>query len=241
MFYSNPVALDKVKHHDLRLDSSQANLSFATQTHSVMLAGMEFQHAAKEYPIIFIQGDKEQIFAAALLGVRTNENLYIGTNGRWNANYVPAFVRRYPFILAKTDATSEQLTVCIDSDYPGFNNKTGEPLFEKNGEPTAMLTKTMRFLQECQENYQRTEFFIKRLKEMDLFVTISANIETKESGKFTLQGLLVVDEKKLLALEPAKVMELFGLGELGWIYAHLISLANINRLANLLAQPTKMK
>ncbi len=236
MFYTKPEPINKEKHRDLRLDVTKVDLSFASQTNSVMLAGMEFQHAAKEYPIVFVQGAQEQIFAAALLGVRTNENLFIDTTGRWDANYIPAFVRRYPFILAKTENDSEKLTVCMDTAFSAFNTTQGERLFDDQGEATVMMNNMIKFLQECQEGFQRTEVFINRLKAMDLLVTLTANIETKSGSKFALQGLMTVDEKKLLALDQTKAMELFKLGELGWIYSHLISLSNVNRLANSMAK-----
>ncbi|MBF0340294.1 MAG: SapC family protein [Magnetococcales bacterium] len=235
MFYSRPEPLNKEKHLSLKLNTSQANLTFATRTNSVLLAGAEFQHAAKEYPIVFLQGGNGELLAAALLGVRNDENLFVDATGRWSANYIPAFVRRYPFILAESEATPGQLTVCLDADYPGFNNEEGEPLFEPNGEPSTLMNNAIRFLKDCQEGYQRTALFIEHLKELDLFVTLSARLETPQGQKFAIQGIMTVDEKKLHALEESQVMALFRSGELAWIHAHLISLSNISRLANLLS------
>ncbi|MBF0192668.1 MAG: SapC family protein [Magnetococcales bacterium] len=235
MFYGRPEPIRKEHHRNLRLDASRADLSFAARANSVPLAGPEFQHAAKEYPIVFIQTGTGGILAAALLGVRADENLFIGPDARWNAHYVPAFVRRYPFILAESGADPDQWAVCLDATYPGFNTETGEPLFADNDEPSPLLNHTIRFLQECQEGFRRTETFVQRLQELELLGNLSARVETKGGQKFAMQGLMAVDEKKLLALEAPKAMELFRSGELGWIYSHLISLANINRLATLLA------
>ncbi|MBF0439203.1 MAG: SapC family protein [Magnetococcales bacterium] len=235
MFYAKPEAVNKEKHRTLRLDTSVANLNFAKQTNSVMLAGLEFQHAAKEYPIVFVQSANDQVFAAALLGVRTDENLFVNQDGRWDARYIPAFVRRYPFILAESGGEAGQMTVCMDVAHPGFNTEKGEPLFQENGEPTAILNNTVRFLQDCQEGYLRTTVFINRLRELDLFVTQAVKVEMTDGRSFTIQGLMTVDETKLLALDEKKAMELFRLGEMGWIYSHLISLSNVNRLAGLLA------
>ncbi|MEO5346167.1 MAG: SapC family protein [Magnetococcus sp. YQC-9] len=234
MFYNRPEPLNKELHRAYKLDATLADPGFAAKTNSVPLAGMEFQHAAKEFPIVFLQMGDGSILAAALLGVRGDENLFINRDGRWSSTYVPAFVRRYPFILAENPNQPDQLTVCLDADFPGFNTKTGEPLFQDDGEPTPLMSNTLRFLQEYQEGFRRTTQFIERLKALDLLTPMTAQVEVSGS-KFALQGLLTVDEQKLLALDEPKAMELFRSGELGWIYSHLISLANINRLANLLA------
>ncbi|MBF0627832.1 MAG: SapC family protein [Magnetococcales bacterium] len=235
IFYNRPEPVNKDLHRNLKLDVSRTDLSFAAKTNSVPLAGAEFQHAVREYPIVFLQGPDQSILATALLGVRNDENLFIGADGRWNATYVPAFVRRYPFILASNETQPDQMTVCLDGAWSGFNTEQGEPLFDENGAPSTLMNNTIRFLQECQNGYQQTEQFIKRLQEMDLLVTLTAQVETGNGQKFAIQGLMAVDEKKLLALDEANTLKLFRSGELGWIYAHLLSLGNINRLVQLLA------
>ncbi|MBF0418008.1 MAG: SapC family protein [Magnetococcales bacterium] len=235
MFYDRPEPLNKERHRGLKLDAKRAEPGFAAKTNSVPLSGQEFHLAAKEFPIIFLEVGDGAVLAAALLGVRTDENLYVDRDGRWSSTYVPAFVRRYPFILAENPAQPDQWTVCLDAAFPGFNTETGDPLFGEDGEPTQLMGNTIRFLQEYQEGFRRTSQFIERLKKLGLLTTMTAQVETATGQKFALQGLLTVDEKKLLALEESQAMELFRSGEMGWIYAHLISLSNINRLASLLA------
>ena len=56
-----------------------------------------------------------------------------------------------------------------------------------------------------------------------------------DGSSFSLNGLLIVDEKKMLALGDREALELFRAGELSWIYAHLMSLANLNGLVERLA------
>ncbi|MBF0163937.1 MAG: SapC family protein [Magnetococcales bacterium] len=235
MFYDRPEPLNKERHRALKLDAKRADPGFASKTNSVPLAGMEFHHAAKEFPIVFLQVGDGAVLAAALLGVRTDENLYMGDDGRWSSTYVPAFVRRYPFILAENPAQPDQWTVCLDVAFPGFNTETGDALFGEDGEPTPLMSNTIRFLQEYQEGFRRTALFIERLQKLELLTPMTAQVETAGGQKFALQGLMTVDEQKLLALEESQAMELFRSGELGWIYAHLISLGNINRLASLLS------
>jgi len=232
LFYDKPVALNKIAHKDLRINSAADSFGFARKTNSVILAGVEFSEAAKEYPIVFAQAN-DHIVPVALLGLRNEENLYVNADGHWDARYIPAFVRRYPFVLAETGDTGQR-AVCIDEGYPGFDLRQGEPLFDA-GEPTPVLTQAMNFLEEYQRQYLRTETFIQRLQGNDLLKALNAKVDLVSGEQFNLSGLLVVDEKKLLELIDTKALELFRSGELAWIYCHLMSLgcmtAMIDRVA----------
>ena len=148
----------------------------------------------------------------ALLGLRNEENLFVGEDGSWDARYIPAFVRRYPFVLAEAGDSGQRM-VCIDESYSGFNDEEGEPLFEGD-EPTQVLKQAMEFLEEYQRQYVRTEQFIKRLKELDLLIALNAKVDMADGQQFALTGLLVVDEKKLLQLDDEKALEFFKSGEL---------------------------
>ncbi|MBF0380704.1 MAG: SapC family protein [Magnetococcales bacterium] len=235
IFYDKPVPLNKDAHRDLKIGPNEAGFSFAKNTNSVLLSGMEFVHAAKEYPIIFINAGNS-ILPVALLGFRTDENLFVDDDGKWDAKYIPAFVRRYPFILAEAPTGNEdqnkEMTVCIDEDFPGLNNEEGSPLFDEDGNQTELLDNAITFLQEYQSQYQRTEIFVNRLKELELLTAYTANAEFANGEKISMAGLMVIDEKKLVELEKKKAMELFRSGELSWVYAHLLSLSNMNTVIN---------
>ncbi|MEO5377061.1 MAG: SapC family protein [Magnetococcus sp. DMHC-6] len=235
--YQNPVPLNKETHKNFKISPSQTPFSFAAQTNSVVLAGIEFVHAAKEYGIIFSRvGGGEVIVPVALLGMRNEENLFVDEKGQWAARYIPAFVRRYPFVLAQQGEGSPQMMVCVDDTYPGFNQQNGESLFTEAGEATPLLDKAISFLKEYQSHYQRTEIFVNHLKELDLFVELTARADLVDGKQYAMGGLLAVDEKKLLNLPENKVVELFRSGELGWIYSHLSSLSNIRQLADKLSK-----
>ncbi|MFT7245916.1 MAG: hypothetical protein ACI82A_003287 [Candidatus Azotimanducaceae bacterium] len=232
LFYDKPVALNKSAHKDLKIKASAADFSFATETNSVILAGVEFTEAAKEYPIVFAQAGDSMV-PVALLGLRNAENLFVDAKGQWDAKYIPAFVRRYPFVLAET-AEEGQRMVCIDEGFSGFGDKEGEALFE-NDAPTPVLQQAIDFLEEYQRQYIRTERFIKRLKELDLLMALNAKVDMADGQTFALTGLMVVDEKKLLDLEDAKALDFFKSGELAWVYCHLMSLGNMARMIDRIA------
>ena len=146
LFYDKPVALNKVTHKDTKITPLGGDYSFARQTNSVLLAGIEFTEAAKEYPIVFAHAG-ESIVPVALLGLRNEENLFVTADASWDAKYIPAFVRRYPFVLAAASDIQQQV-VCIDESYTGFDAIDGEALFSEDGEPTELLTKAMEFLEQ---------------------------------------------------------------------------------------------
>ncbi|MFT5100128.1 MAG: hypothetical protein ACI9HY_002254 [Planctomycetaceae bacterium] len=235
LFYDKPVALNKSEHKNLKLKTSDANFTFAKDTNSVILAGVEFTEAAKEYPIVFAQAG-ESLVPVALVGLRNEENLFVDAKGQWDAKYIPAFVRRYPFVLAETGEEGQRM-VCIDETFAGFGEKDGEALFD-NEEPTPVLKQAIDFLEEYQLQYVRTERFIARLKELDLLMTLNAKVDMADGQQFALTGLMAVDEKKLLELEDAKALEFFKSGELAWVYCHLMSLGNMARMIDRIAKPS---
>lgn len=238
LFYEHPVPLNRNEHKDLRL-KSVANVKFAMNVHSVPLTGVEFGIAARDLLIVFAGTDIKEAGPVALLGLRQNENLYVDAEGQWAADtYVPAFVRRYPFVLAEKPADQEgdDFTVFLDERYEGFNTTEGQRLFKEDGTDNELLTNAVGFLGEFQQNVARTKWFMEQLHKHDLLEPRNVRLQKdgqggKEGKSINLSGLYMVSEEKLRALDEKTTHELLREGVLGWIYAHLLSLANIDRLA----------
>lgn len=236
LFYENPIALNSETHRNLKIKPSGEGLKFSAKTNSVLLAGVEFPEACKHFPIVFGKVAGEQVLPMALLGFRDLENLFVDSDGRWKGEYVPAFIRRYPFVLAKGNA-AQNMTVCIDESYPGFGADEGQPLFNEKGESTEYLKGVVAFLQDYQMQLERTNTFLQTLREFDLLTDVAANVSLPSGERYSLAGLRMVDERKLQALSDDKVMRLFRSGELAWIYSHLLSMSNFNRLIGKAAAP----
>ncbi|MEV8521971.1 SapC family protein [Dyella marensis] len=232
LFYERPVPLNRTQHKDLRLKGIPS-LRFAAGVHSVPLTGVEFPAAARDLPILFAGSSMEEAGPMALLGLRQNENLFIDADGQWAANtYVPAFVRRYPFVLAEKPAGEEgdDFTVFLDEAYEGFGSDEGERLFQDDGTDSEMLKNAVNFLGEFQQHVGRTQWFMEQLRKHDLLEP--RNIRLEKDGKaINLNGLYVVNEEKLRKLDAKTSHEFLTEGVFGWIYAHLLSLANIDRVA----------
>ncbi len=215
LLYKDIKALSRDEHKDLKLASEQT-CEFAAETHLVPLAGLEFFQASRHYPIVFI-GSGEQAMPIALLGLKEGHN-----------SYIPAFVRRYPFVLAQQD--NENFTVCFDAAYKGWNNEEGRELFNAEGQNSAFLEEMIQFLQNFTAEMERTRLFVNLLNEFELLAPRTLQLTHNNGESFVLNDFLAVDEAKFLALGDEQVLKLHHSGFLGWVYAHLTSLGNANQL-----------
>lgn len=229
MFYDSPIALNSDTHRNLKIKPIESGFSFSSKTNAVMLAGTEFPEACKHFPIVFAKIGGERVLPVALLGFRDLENLFVDAAGQWKGEYIPAYIRRYPFVLAKNES-AERFTVCIDETYPGFGADDGQPLFDATGGPTEYLKGVSAFLEDYQAQLSRTDIFLQTLTEFGLLMDVAPNINLPGGERYSIAGLRMVDERKLQELPDEKVMRLFRSGELLWIYSHLFSMSNFSRL-----------
>jgi hypothetical protein len=231
IFYEKPIALNRDRHRLLKLRPQVGQFGFASTTNSVLMAAAEIVDAARDYPVVFVAAADGQYVLASLLGLHDRENLFVDRAGQWRAGaYLPAFVRRYPFVLAENDGS--QLTVCVDEGFPGLNEAEGEPLFDEEGKDTGLLEGAVEFLKRFHAEMKRTRDFTGKLAALGLLEPRTIRV-TREGKQEALEGLYVVDEQKLRALDDAQVLELFRSGYLPWIEAHLASLGNVERLARM--------
>lgn len=225
-FFRHLTFLDPERHAALRL-APVTDFSFAAQSQTLPLLAVEMNEAQREFPLVFARDQEGQVTPLALLGLRQNENLFIGADGRWQAEHLPAFVRRYPFATALVK--DDQLAICVDEAASCLSAEVGEPLFPADGS-RQLLTRIQQVLQEYQQEIGRTRAFCARLQELDLLREASAQVELPDGEVFSLTGMLIVEEERLRALNAAQVHALVQSGELALIQAHMLSLGNFPRL-----------
>ena len=210
-------------------------VSRVADQNSVFLAAVEFGDACKEFPIVFVRAgnagpdNKPAVAPLAVLGLRAGSNLFV-QGDKWLGSYVPAYVRRYPFVMARLDDTSNNMAVCYDTQWPAFNETTGEALF-KDGEPTEFLMNAKSFLENFEQEAERTRLICELLVDMDLLQGMRFEATLPNGEKIDVEGFLTVNEQKLAELPDAKVVELHRNGMLAVIEMHRISLGNMSRLA----------
>ena len=226
LFYEKIVPLNEQRHKHYCFVNS-GDYSFAKATNAVFLSLSEFPKAAREYPIVFA-GNDENLAPFALVGLENQQNLFVSQYKKWNAEYIPAYVRRYPYLLAKNDTN---FTVCIDESCKSFNQEgKGERLFDEKGEQTPYLKNMLGFLNQYHVDHKRTQDFMAKLRDFGLLEPMHANIELNSGARISLKGFQVVSRDRLKALDTEKVSELMQSDALEQIYTHLVSLENFHPL-----------
>ena len=232
-FYTTPEPLSRETHGGLAVHQLERPFAFASAGHVVPLTVAEFGFAAVSYPIIFGGGEHMPL---AVMGINAGENMFIQDGSYVVGAYVPAYTRRFPFVLA-TDESQSRMVVCIERTAEIFVDKSragSQPLFNANGEPSEYTQNAIKFCEDFETERRRTEAFVSMLKELDLFQVREATYQQPNpDGTFTpikLAEYFAVSEEKLHALPAEKLVELRDTGALEKIYNHLTSLVGWDRL-----------
>ena len=232
LLYNRPARLNRVAHAKLRY-TPLTNLEFTRKITSVPLMAAEFPLACRQYPIIFMQAADGTVGAVAVLSLTEGINSFVDDKGQWTATYVPAFIRRYPFVLAEIPGKPDDFDVAFDEGSGCFHPKKGEPLFDDHGAPSAFLSAQIEFLKNFHAEHQRTRLALETLKADGLLIPYNVDIvRGSDKAQFAVRNALVVDETKLQSLAAEKAATYLKTGLLAMIYAHLISLQSFLAVAN---------
>lgn len=232
LIYANAVPVSATRHRDHCVDSG--SYAFSREVSAVPLLAAEFAAAAREYPIVFVEvGDS--LIPAAVLGLRHGENLYLDAQDGWQATYIPAFIRSYPFVFASGN-DGQTLTLCIDESFAGLNREgKGQRLFTDDGKRTPYLDQVVQRLQSFQLEFARTRAFCRKLRTREVLEPMQARIRLTDGKQLSLAGFLAVDRRKLKALSAETLGEMAKSGELELIYLHLQSIRNFAGVRDRLA------
>lgn len=223
LIYESAVPVSSGRHGKVSVDIQ--DYGFSRKVNSVPLMAVEFPLAAAEYAIVFAVNG-EQLVPVVILGARQEENLYVDGNGKWQATYVPAFVRRYPFVFA-TSGDGKTFTLCIDESHPGVNDLgKGQPLFDAEAKPTPYVQNVLQFLQEYRAQFERTQAFAGKVKALGLLEPMQAQFSLSTGEKMSLTGFMAIDRAKLKALSGDQLAELVRSDEMELIHLHLYSMRN---------------
>lgn len=229
LIYENATPVNRSRHVNLSVKAG-SNFGFAAEVNSVPLMVAEFAQVANELTIVFA-GPGDDLIPAVLLGIRENENLFVDGEGKWLGRYVPAFLRRYPFVFSSSD-DGQNFTLCIDESFEGANSEgRGERLFDADGEQTQYLKGVLGFLQAYQVQFQRTKALTSRLRELNLLEPMRAQFSLRDGRTITLAGFEAVSREKLKAIAPEQLNVLFASDDLELIYLHLQSMKNLQATA----------
>lgn len=224
LVYEATVPVSKARHANWSVEIG-GDYAFSRKVNSVPLMAVEFPAAAAEYAVVFA-GNEEAVMPAVILGMRDQENLYLGPLGGWQAKYIPAFLRRYPFVFSSQE-DGKNFVLCIDEAFPGFNQEgRGQKLFDESGKPTPFVDNVLKFLQSYQLEFRRTQEFCRRLRELNLLEPMRAQVTLDTGERLALGGFMVVSRARLKTLPGEKLAEMARNDQLELIYAHLHSMRN---------------
>lgn len=232
LLYQKPARLNSSAHAKLRFNPL-STFDFASKLSSIPIIAAEFPVACRQYPIVFVEGPTGGLNALAILSFEKDRNSFLDAKGNWTATYVPAFIRRYPFVLAEIPGKSDDFDVAYDEGSGCFDKKKGEPLFDDQGAPSKFLQEQIDFLRLFHVEFQRTQQFLDTLKKEELLTPYNVDIvRGGDNARFAVRSAMVINESKLHSLTPEKASAYLKNGFMGLMYAQLISLQSFLALAN---------
>ena len=224
LLFNDLVPLSSVDHASWRV-TEMNDASFLKGQHAIPVTVDEFALVQRHFPIIFSAG--ENPVPLALMGLNEGVNTFLGEDGKFTeALYVPAYVRRYPFLLAKLRQESDELSLCFDPTSGVIGDfAEGEPLFEGD-QPTAAVTRILSFCEEFEKSGLKTGQFMTELNEHKLLMDGEVSIQLDNGSQpFVYRGFQMIDENKLRELRGDVLRKMMQSGMLPLIHAHLFSLA----------------
>ncbi|ARR56870.1 multidrug transporter [Rhizorhabdus wittichii DC-6] len=238
LFYNDLQPLSSQLHATWKAKTMES-AEFFGKAHAVPLTVEEFIPAQRHYPIVFSIGPDP--VPLALFGLNEGVNVFTDEQGQPTRDlYVPAYVRRYPFMLARLRPDSEDLSLCFDSTAGLLGEfEEGSPLFEGE-EPSEAIRNTLAFCEQFEQAGMRTGMFMQELIQNKLLIDGEVTIEPDGGGQpFVYRGFQIISEDKLKELRGDVLRKMVQSGLLPLIYAHLFSLSLIRDVFSLQMQQGK--
>ncbi len=231
LFYKKPTPLDAKIHAKMGLKKN-FGLGFTKGVNAVPVNLIELPQICHYYPIAFAPDATGT--PVAIMGLRDNENLFLGENGEWEADtYIPAYIRRYPFIFSEMP-NSDQLSLCIDYDDSILEENGEQKFFDAEGKPSPLAQNALEFCKSYHAAAQHTIEFGKAMASAGILVDRQAEIAVGAGKKINFSGFRIIDEAKLADIDDKTFLDWRKKGYLPFIYAHLFSGAQWQRLTRLL-------
>jgi len=225
LFYNGLEPLSSEVHAHYKVKPSDT-APFLVNQHAIPVTVEEFPLIQRHMPIVFSAGD--DAIPIALMGLNEGVNVFMSEEGRLadDTIYVPAYVRRYPYMLARLRPDADELSLCFDPSSPTIGAfDDGDPLFT-DGQPSELTKNILTFNENFEQAAARTGQFMKEVKELDLLMEGEVTIQQDGIEQpFVYRGFQMIDEKKLAELRGDQLRKISQSGMLPLLYAHLFSLA----------------
>jgi len=230
LFYKEIVPLNATQHGKMKIRQVEKS-PFIAQTHAIPITVDEFGLAQRHYPIVFSIG--ENSIPIALMGLNEGVNVFLDPDGRPidTATYIPAYIRRYPFLLAKLNPDTDELSLCVDPTSEAVGEfDDGQPLFDGD-QPSDATKAILEFCEQFETAGQRTSAFMEDVKKSGLLMDGEVAIQPEGYQQpFIYRGFQMIDEEKLRELRGDELRKMNQNGMLPLLYAHLFSLAQMREV-----------
>jgi hypothetical protein len=229
IFYGGLEPLSSSVHANYRSRTSD-RAPFLTTNHAVPITIDEFVAVQRHFPIVFSVG--ENPVPLALMGLNEGVNVFVDSEGKPTGEmYLPAYVRRYPFMLARLQADAQELSLCFDPTSGLIGDfEDGEPLFTE-GKTSETTNNVLKFCEEFELSAQRTVAFMTELKDTGMLMDGEVSIQPAGAEQpFIYRGFQMINEEKLRDLSGDDLKRMNGNGMLPLILAHLFSVSLVREV-----------
>jgi len=230
LLYNGLEPLNRNQHGTFKV-RRMTGLDRVSSTHAIPVTVDEFAMVQRHFPIVFSSG--ENPVPIVLMGLHEGTNAFFDENGvsRDPSIYVPAYLRRFPFLLARLREDSDELSLCFDPTSGAVGEfDEGEALFTGD-EPSEATKAILQFCEQFEQAGQRTQAFMAELKQANLLMEGEVAIQPEGSEQpFVYRGFQMVDEEKFRNLRGDELRKLNQNGALPLIMAHMFSLSVIREI-----------
>lgn len=219
--------LDNVRHAGLRVLIGHGP-AHGDAVNQAPLFVTEFAEAQRHYPILFRKNDAGALTALAILGFERDENLFL-RDDTWEG-YVPAILRRGPFLIGR--GPDEEPLIAVDIDHPRVrqDGDEGAPLFLEHGGHAPALEAASQALQQIHAGTAAAPRMQELFDELELTEPVNLKVQISDSQAVNFEGFLAVSEEQLATLDGAKLEKLNQAGFLAAAVHAATSLGNLPRL-----------
>lgn len=236
LFYNELTPVSSQVHADWRLRGIEG-AKFLVNAHAVPLLAEEFIPASRFYPIVFSIG--ENPVPLALMGLNEGVNTIVDEKGMFPDDYyVPAYIRRYPFLLARLRPDTDDLSLCFDtsSEVIGAFDE-GEKLFEGT-EPSERTKAILGFCESVEQASLMTGNFVKELADAKLLTDGEFTAQPDGAPQpYVYRGFQIISEDAVKNIRGDQARKWIQNGLLPLVYAQLFSL---QRMADIFGRQARM-
>ena len=226
------AVLNNVDHHDLRV-ITRHGAEFGEGVNQVLVFPTEFEAVQRDYPIVFRRDGEGALRPVALLGLARDENLFLDTEGEWQARYVPALLQRGPFSIAAPESPEGEPMIRVDLDHPRVSRSEGLPVFLPHGGNSAYLDHVSGILRAIYLGHHLIEPMVDAFETAGLLRAVNLEARVGETEVHAVPGVFTIDRERLAALSAGELAELHAGGFLQAAFFMAASLGNMQRLADL--------